>query len=71
MITLPKRAAVVTHLLGDGAIYVRDNDFVIPVPQIDGAFAAACALVLGGDAECHIIRAFLQFQTGLVTKRKQ
>lgn len=56
------------HILGDGAINVRDDDFVIPVPQVNGSFAAACALVLGGDAKCHVIGALLQFQTGLVTQ---
>lgn len=58
-------------VLGNGAVNVRDNDFVVPVPQVDGAFAAARALVLCGDAKCHIIRPLLQFQTGLVTERKQ
>lgn len=58
------------HILGDGAIYVRDDDFIVPVPQVDGALAAACALVLSGDAECHIIRSILQFQTGLLTWKK-
>lgn len=55
-----------THILGNGAVNVRDDDFVVPVPQVNGSFAAACPLVLGGDAKCHIIRALLQFQTGLV-----
>ena len=59
------------HVLGDGAINVRDNDFVVPVPQVDGALAAACALVLGGDAKGHIIRSLLQFQTGLVTQGRR
>lgn len=59
------------YILGDGAINVRDDDFVIPVPQINGALTAACALVLGGDAKCHIIRSLLQFQTGLETQGEQ
>lgn len=39
----------------DGAINIRNDYLVIPVPQINGALTAACALVLGGDAEDHII----------------
>lgn len=54
-----------TCILGDGSIDVRDDDFVIPVPQVDGAFTAARALVLCCDAESHIIGSFLQFQTSL------
>lgn len=56
------------HVLGDGAINVGDNDSVVPVPQVDCALAAAGALVLGGDAKRHIVGAFFQFQTGLVTQ---
>lgn len=56
------------HVLGDGAIDVRDDDFVVPVPQVDGALAAARALVLGGDAKRHVIGTLLQFQTRLVTE---
>lgn len=59
------------HVLGDGAINVRDDNLVVPVPQIDGAFAATCALVLSGDAKCHIIRSLLQFEAGLVTQADQ
>lgn len=55
-------------ILGDGAVNVRDDDFIVPVPQVDGSFAAACALVLGGDAKRHVIRPLLQFQAGLVTQ---
>lgn len=55
-------------ILGDGAVNVRDDDFVVPVPQVDGSFTAACTLVLGGDAERHVIRPLLQFQAGLVTQ---
>lgn len=43
-------------ILGDGAIDVGDYDLVVPVPQVDGAFAATCALVLSGYAEGDIIR---------------
>lgn len=57
-------------ILCDGAINVRDNDFVIPVPQVDCALAAACALVLSGNAKCHIIWPLLQLQTGLGTQEK-
>lgn len=45
-------------LPGDGAIDVRDDDLVIPVPQVDGSLAATRALVLSGDAEHHVVRAF-------------
>lgn len=44
-------------VLGDGAVDVRDDDLVVPVPQVDGALAATCPLVLSGDAEGDIIRA--------------
>lgn len=43
-------------VLGDGAIDVRDYDLVIPAPQIDGALAATCPLVLSGYAEGDVIR---------------
>lgn len=55
------------HILSDGAIDVRDDDFIVPVPQVNGPVAAARPLVLGGDAKGHVIRALLQLQTGLVT----
>lgn len=58
-------------LLGDGPVDVRDDDFVVPVPQVDGALAAARALVLRGDAESHVVGAFLQFQTGLAAEAQQ
>lgn len=59
------------HVLGDGAVDVGDDNLVVPVPQIDGALAAARALVLGCDAKRHIVRSFLQFQAGLVTQGEQ
>lgn len=43
---------------GDGAVDVRDDDFVVPVPQVDGSLAATRALVLSGDAEHHVVWAF-------------
>lgn len=46
--------------LGDGAVYVRDDHLVIPVPQVDGGFATAGALVLGSHAEDHIVSSFIQ-----------
>lgn len=49
------------RILGDGAINIRDDDFVVPVPQVDGSVAATRALVLGGDAKCNIIGPLLQF----------
>ncbi|GAA6075681.1 uncharacterized, partial [Tachysurus ichikawai] len=42
---------------GDGAINIGDDDFVIPVPQVDGSFTATRALVLSGDAEHHVVGA--------------
>lgn len=45
-----------SHILGDGAIDVRDYDLVVPAPQIDGALAATCSLVLSGYAEGDMIR---------------
>lgn len=60
-----------TDVLGDGSIDIGDDDLVVPVPQIDGALAAARALVLCGDAERHIIGPFLQFEAGLVTQGEQ
>lgn len=55
----------VKSVLGDGSIDVWDDDFVIPVPKVDGAFTAARALVLRCDAEGHIVGSFFQFQTSL------
>lgn len=52
-------------LLGDGSINVRDNDPIVPVPQVDGALAAARSLVLSSYAEGNIIRSVSQLQTGL------
>lgn len=49
----------IKYILGDGSINVWDDDFVIPIPKVDGAFAAARALVLCCDAERHIIGSFL------------
>ena len=49
----------------DGPIDVRDDHLVVPVPQVDGALAAARALVLRGDAEHHIVGAILQLQAFL------
>ena len=48
-----------SSILGDGAVDVGDDDFVVPVPQVDGALAAAGALVLRGDAEHDVVRALL------------
>lgn len=55
--------------LGDGAIYVRDDHLVIPVPQVDGGFATAGALVLGSHTEDHIVSSFMQVQTSLGTTK--
>lgn len=50
---------------GDGAIDVRDDHLVVPLPQVDGGSTAAGALVLGGHAEDHFIGTFLQVQAPL------
>lgn len=50
---------------GDGSIYVRDNDLVIPVPQVDGSLTAARSLVLSGYTEHNLIRTVLQLQRHL------
>lgn len=47
-------------LLRDGAVYVRYDDSVVPVPQVDGGLAATGALVLRGDAEHHLVGSFTQ-----------
>lgn len=52
--------------LCDGAVDVGNDDLIVPVPQVDGAHAAARALVLGGDAEGDIVESFPQLQAGLV-----
>lgn len=49
------RCASLKYLLCNGAVDVRNDDLVIPVPQVDSAITAACALVLGGYAEGDII----------------
>lgn len=56
-------------ILGDGAIDVRDDDLVVPVPQVDGALAATRPLILGGYAEGDIIRPLSQLQTGLKERK--
>lgn len=50
---------------GDGPVDVRNDDFVVPVPQVDGALAAARALVLCGHAKDHVVGAVLQLQAFL------
>lgn len=60
-----------TNVLGNSPINIRDDDFVIPVPQVDGALTATRALVLGGDAERHIIGPLFEFQAGLMRQGEQ
>lgn len=55
------------RLPGDGSINVRDDYLVVPAPQIDCAVAAAGPLILGGDAEHHVVRTLLQLQSHLST----
>lgn len=52
-------------LLGDGAIDVRDHNFFVPVPQVDGGLTATRALVLSCHTECHLVGAILQVQLSL------
>jgi len=52
----------VRHPPGDGSIYVRDDDLVIPVPEVDGALTATGSLVLSGHAKHSIVRAILQLE---------
>lgn len=52
-------------ILGDGPVDVGDYDLVVPVPQVDGAFAATRPLILGGYTEGDIIRPLPQLQAGL------
>lgn len=47
-------------LLGDGAVYVRYDDSVVPVPQVDGGLAATGALVLCGHTEHHLVGSLTQ-----------
>lgn len=56
------------RLPGDGSINVRDDYLVVPAPQVDGAVAAAGALILGGDAEHHVVGTLLQLQSHLSTQ---
>lgn len=51
----------------DGSVDVRDDDLVVPAPEIDCAVAAAGTLILGGDTEHNVIRTLLQLQTHLST----
>lgn len=57
--------------LCDGAINVGDYDLVIPVPQVDGALAATCSLILSGYAEVDVIKPLSQLQAGLKEKHNK
>lgn len=57
-----------SHLLGDGAVNVRDHHFIVPVPKVDGGFTATCALILCGHTEHHLIGTIPQVQTLLQSK---
>lgn len=59
-----------TYLLGNSSIDVRNDNLVIPVPQVDGTLAAARALVLSGDAEDDVIGALSELQTGLANTKQ-
>lgn len=47
-------------LLGDGAINVRYNHPIVPVPQVDSSLTATGTLVLCGHTEHHFIGTFTQ-----------
>lgn len=47
-------------VLGDGPVYVRDDDAVVPAPQVDGGLTATGALVLCGHTEHHLVGSFTQ-----------
>ncbi len=49
--------------LGDGPVDVWDDDFVVVVPQVNGSFTAAGALILCGHTEHHTVASFTQIQT--------
>lgn len=51
-----------TFVLGDGPVYVGDDDAVVPLPQVDGGLAATGALVLCGHAEHHFVGSITQVQ---------
>lgn len=51
--------------LGDGSVYVRNNDAVVPVPQVNGGLATTGALVLGCHAEHHLVGSVAQVQVPL------
>lgn len=52
-------------LLCDGPVDVRNDDLVVPVPQVDGALAATRPLVLSGYAKGDIIGSISELQAGL------
>lgn len=52
-------------VLGDGSIDVGYDDFVVPVPQVDGALATTRSLVLSSYAEGDVIWTISQLQAGL------
>lgn len=61
-----ERLPLPTHrglrLLGYCSVDVRDDDFVIPVPQVDGPCTPTGALILGCDTEYHVIGAIMELQ---------
>lgn len=62
---------MVSFTPGDGSIYVRDDDLVVPVPEVDGALTPTGALVLGGHAEDDVVGTVLQLERHLcVAERK-
>lgn len=58
-------ASIAITVPGDGAVNVRNDNLIIPSPQVNGALTPTSALVLCGDTEDDIIGSFLQVQTPL------
>lgn len=51
-----------SSLLGYCSINVRNDDFVIPVPQVNGTRTATGTLILGCDTEYNVIGAVKELQ---------
>ena len=53
------------YVLCDSAIYVGNDDAIVPVPQVDAAGTAGSSLVLGRHRECRLVHPFHQVQLHL------
>ena len=47
---------------GDGTVYVRDNDFVVVVPQENMALASTCSLISGGNGKYSFVTSISKIQ---------